>query len=588
MDVRVSLKAAASAALLLCVGCAPEQNPPAAKVPAQATAPSVTAAPQTAAAAAKAAPTTEESYKVQQLINNVEQAYRTGVQNYQARRMDAAHQDFDYAVDQMLTSGLNIKGDPQLSDEFDHIVDSINSLEMDALKQNNGFIVHLEPAPADTSEVTFPPNPELTAKLNAELKTTQSDFPLVINDYVAGFINYFTNSQTGHAHLVHSLERAGKYQAMISKILRDEGVPQDLIYLAVVESGFQPQALNASSGAGGMWQFMPFASSYGLVRNGWVDERFDPTKSTIAYANYLKVLYNQFGDWYLALAAYNWGPGNVQRAVQRTGYADFWELYRRNVLPAQTKNYVPAIIAAIIMARNPQQYGLQSLAYDPPVLSDTVTINYSIDLRLVADLVDAPLQEIVSLNPSLLRLDTPRDLDYDLHLPPGTKGLFEKRVTEVPEEKRAYWRYHVVKDGETLGQIAGSFHVHASEIATENDIGAKDEIAEGDELVIPVSPARALNRGRTRHYRIRRGDTLISIADRFEVTVEQLRSWNRLRSNHIVPGHTLTVAEPVRLAPSTRVRRRRHRSSHTVHRRSTRSSAHTSTHKKAAAKKKHH
>ena len=147
---------------------------------------------------------------------------------------------------------------------------------------------------------------------------------------------------------------------MISKNLREEGVPQDLIYLAVAESGFQPQALNARSGAGGMWQFMPYGA-YGLARNGWFDERFDPEKSSLAYAQYMKTLYNQFGDWYLAMAAYDWGPGNVQRAVMRTGYADFWELYRRNVLPGETKNYVPGIIAAIIMAKNPEQYGLDKL-----------------------------------------------------------------------------------------------------------------------------------------------------------------------------------------------------------------------------------
>src|SRR6202012_2764992 len=181
--------------------------------------------------------------------------------------------------------------------------------------------------------------------------------PLVVNDYVAGFISYFTNSQGGHAHLVASLERAGKYKDMILRVLRENGVRQDLIYQAVAESGFQPQAMNARSGAGGMWQFMPFANAYDLQRNGFFDERFDPEKSTIAYAKYMKGLYDQFGNWYLAMAAYDWGPGNVQRAVSRTGYADFWELYRHNALPAETKAYVPGIIAAAIMAKNPEQYG---------------------------------------------------------------------------------------------------------------------------------------------------------------------------------------------------------------------------------------
>src|SRR6202044_2531454 len=153
------------------------------------------------------------------------------------------------------------------------------------------------------------------------------------------------------------------------------------------------------------WQFMP-TGAYGLARNGWFDERFDPEKSSKAYARYMKSLYDQFGDWYLAMAAYDWGPGNVQRAVMKTGYADFWELYKRNVLPAETKNYVPGIIAAIIMAKNPEQYGLDRMVPEDAVISDTVTVDYAIDLRLVADVAGAKLPEIVALNPSLLRMTT--------------------------------------------------------------------------------------------------------------------------------------------------------------------------------------
>jgi membrane-bound lytic murein transglycosylase D len=465
----------------------------------------------------------------------------------------------------MLMSGMDLKSDPQLADEFDHLLNAVNSLEMDALKQGNGFSPRLEAAPLDeaANEVTFPANVELTAKVATELKTTQSDFPLVINNYVAGYISYFTNSQAGHAHLLRSLERAGKYKEMISKDLRDQGVPQDLIYLAVAESGFQPQALNARSGAGGMWQFMP-TGAYGLARNGYFDERFDPEKSSIAYAKYMKTLHDQFGDWYLAMAAYNWGPGNVQRAVMRTGYADFWELYRRNVLPAETKNYVPGIIAAIIMAKNPTQYGLDKLQPEAPVVSDTVSVDYAIDLRLVADLTNASLPEIVALNPSLLRMTTPADFSFDLHIPVGTRDLFTERLKDIPEEKRTTWRFHVVRSGETLDGIATTFHARANDIATVNELKLGDSLDENEELVIPVTVAAAV--GHPQRYMVRRGDTLVTVADRFNVSVEELRRWNHLSAKSVKAGQSLNVTEPVRLAPSRSIRRaekRGHRSGHT-------------------------
>ena len=164
---------------------------------------------------------------------------------------------------------------------------------------------------------------------------------------------------------------------------------------------------------------MPF-NDYGLTRTAWYDERFDPEKSTRAYAREIKKMYNQLGDWYLAMAGYDWGPGNVQRAVQRTGYADFWELYRRNNLPAETKNYVPIILAAAIMAKNPQQYGLTHVIPDAPLITDTVTVSAATDLRLVSDIVGAPVQEIAAINPALLRTSTPPDTAYPLHLPAGT------------------------------------------------------------------------------------------------------------------------------------------------------------------------
>ena len=551
------------------------------------------AIPQTPAPATSGAVGAQAQYsaqqhaqKIQDLVNRAHASYQSGVNNYNNNRLDAARADFDAAVDLMLSSGMDLKNDPQLSDEFERLLTAINSLEIVALKQGNGFSAKEEETPLDvaSSEVTFAPDPALIGRVTAELKTTQSDLPLVVNEYVAGFISYFSNSSAGHAHLVRSLERAGKYHAMISRILAQYGVPQDLIYLAVAESGFQPQVLNRGSGAGGMWQFMPFAGAYGLSRNGYFDERFDPEKSTIAYAKYMKSLYNQFGDWYLAMAAYDWGPGYVQRAVQRTGYADFWQLYRLGALPAETRNYVPGILAAAIMAKNPQQYGLTTVVPDAPVLSDTIATDYAIDLRLVADLTGATVPEIVALNPALLRLSTPRDISYDLHLPPGTRDIYLTRIKDIPEEDRATWRFHVVKSGETLDSVAASFHVSTTTVASYNEVTPTQPMEAGDELVIPISSGFGATPGQQR-YTVHRGDTVVAVADRFGITVEQLRDWNSGLGGRLTPGRSIYVAEPVRLAPGLRSSRRTSRSSASSHSRARGSrsiASHSSSHSGAA------
>lgn len=538
--------------LILLTGCPGDPTTTTAapgKTPTQATAPALTAGARQNNGPASPPPVAN-AYKVQQLITNAERSYRSGVTNYQQGRLEAARQDFDFAVDILLTSGLDVRNEPALSDEFDRLLNAVNSLELSALKQGNGFSAPIEPSPIESAaDLTFPPNPELTAKLKSEL-TTASDLPLIINDQVAGYINYFANSPSFHAHMLRSLERAGKYRALIERILGEEGVPKDMIYLAVAESGFQPQAMNGGgSGAGGMWQFMP-TGAYGLARNGWVDERFDPEKSSRAYARYIKSLHAQFGDWYLAMAAYDWGPGNIQKAVMRTGYADYWELYRRNAMPAETRNYVPQILAAIIMAKNPEKYGLDKVHPDAPVLWDSVTTDYPADLRLVADITGASVSTIVALNPSLLRLSTPRDLTFDLHIPVGTRDLFVDRIKDIPEDKRASWRFHVVKTGETLESIASDMHGRATEIALANDVPPGAPLSAGDELIIPIASASSsLHPVR---YTTRTGDTLVTIADRFNVSADDLRRWNHLSSSTVRPGKSLNVAEPVHLGSSSR------------------------------------
>ena len=504
---------------------------------------------------------TVEQQRVRALIEQAQTAYARGEADYRKGMLAEAKAEFDRAVDLMLSSGIDIKANPQLEDAFDQIVDEVNGLEMEALKQGNGFVPKEEITPAEAaSDVTFAVDPNLVAKATAELKTTKSDLPLVVNDYVATYINFFANTPKGHNTLLHSFQRGGRYKAMIQRVLAEEGVPQDLIYQAVAESGFNPRAIGprtrAGGRAGGMWQFMP-RGNYGLNRNPYVDERFDPEKSTRAYARYMKYLYDQLGDWYLAMAAYDWGAGNVQRAVQKTGYADFWELYRRHELPRETQNYVPEILAAIIVANNPTQYGFDEITLDPPVLTDTVAINYSVDLRLVSDLAGAPVDEIEALNPSLLRMVTPPDVAFDLHLPAGTATLFAQRAALIPEAHRNSWRYHAVAEGDTLASVAQEYRVQVTELATANQLSQSDSVAGMEAVVVPVAPA-AEPTTRSRVYVARRGDTLVTIADRFGVSISQLRRWNSIPSGtRVEPGRRVRVAEPTPVRHASSPHRRR-------------------------------
>lgn len=510
-------------------------------------------APQKAATPAepKAAAPTPQALAVDpaaDLIARVEKEFKAGQDNYNAGHLEAAKQNFDSAFNQLLGSGLDLRSDDRLQRELDRILDGINGLELAALQQGDGFQEQKsEPAPIDeANEVTPTVDPNIKAKAEAEIQSTHSDLPLMMNDQVAGFINYFSNR--GRGTLERALERSGRYEDMIRTTLREEGVPQDLIYLAQAESGFHPLAVSRA-GARGMWQFMGTrARGYGLQRNWWVDDRQDPEKATRAAAHHLKDLYNQFGDWYLAMAAYNSGPGTVQSAVKRTGYADFWELYRRNVLPRETRNYVPIIVAVTIMAKNPEQYGLDAVAKDKPLAYDTVKINYPIDLRLVAECVDATASDLQDLNPSLLRMTTPKDRAFELHVPAGTAEKFQTTVASIPVDKRVWWRYHKVQAGETLTAIARTYHTTAKSIAEAN--GLEDEaLAPDTRLIIPIAPGKqaetATYARRITRYKVRKGDTVESVAENIGVPPAMIRGWNHLKGSSLAGRRVLYLHLPV-------------------------------------------
>ncbi len=545
--------------LLLGASACQTARRPTALLPAQATAPTVkvplTPAPESVPAAQAADPALSQPEArpdlAAELISNVEKEYQAGQDEYQAGHLEAAKQSFDNAFNLLLSSGLDVRSDDRLQKEFDRVLDGVSGLELQALQQGDGFSEQKsEPAPIDeANEVTYPVDPNIRAKAEAEIKATHSDLPLMMTDPVAGYISYFSNR--GKGTLEHALARSGQYREMIQRILQQEGVPQDLIYLAQAESGFHPLALSRA-GARGIWQFMASrAAAYGLERDWWVDERQDPEKATRAAARHLKDLYAEFGDWYLAMAAYNSGPGTVQSAVKRTGYADFWELYRRNVLPKETRNYVPIILAVTIMAKNPEQYGLQDVVPEKPEPFETVKIDYPVDLRLVAECVDSSAATLQELNPSLLRLTTPKDHQFELHLPAGTKDRYLTTIAEIPPDMRVWWRYHKVAPGDNLSTLARRYNTSRQAIALANHLDGDSDLQLESNLIIPVAAGKhpfgedtvSYSR-RATPYKIRKGDTVETVADNFGVPASMVRRWNHLKGNSLSGRRFLYVHLP--------------------------------------------
>jgi len=488
---------------------------------------------------------------VDKLIEQAEDLYSAGLDEYRAGNLDKAKEKFDQALSVILESKFNVDEQNRLRAEFDKLVEDIHSVELTSLERGDALALHhYVPAPIESfAGLTFPVDPNVKQQVQQEVKTVRSDLPLVSNDLVAGVINYFQSQQRGQQFVRKILERSGIYQPVITEALRKEGMPQDLIYLAGAESAFNPFALSRA-GAKGVWQFMLGTGLlYGLKKDRWVDEREDPVKSTSAAVRHLKNLYQMFGDWYLAMAAYDTGAINVQRAIEKTGYADFWMLRKLHALPRETENYVPIILAAALIAKDPKAYGFD-LSPAPPLATDRVAIGAPTDLRLVAQLIDHPVEELIQLNPSLLRWTTPaNNPQFVLNLPPGTRETYEKAIASIPEDKRIWWRAHKVEEGETLPSLARKYRISRVALAESNHLDTNSPILAGARLVIPMAPkseatlARVRERGPRRafRYRIRPGDTLELIADRFDVTPYQIRRWNNLKTSRLVAGKTLRL-----------------------------------------------
>ncbi len=383
------------------------------------------------------------------------------------------------------------------------------------------------------------------------------DIPIVINAKVEQFIQYFQT--TGRKVFTNWLARSERYIPFMKNLLRENGLPEDLVYLALIESGFNPYAYSRSK-ASGPWQFIYLTGKrYGLRSNWWIDERRDPEKSTIAAAKYLKDLYDMFECWYLAAAGYNAGEKKIAAAVKRYGTEDFWELTKYRYLKRETKDYVPQMIAAALIAKEPGKYGFMGIEYQEPLRYEKVKVPEVTDLRLIANACEVSVEEIKDLNPELSRWCTPPNFpDYEIKIPSGKKELFQRNFEALSPDGRVPFQTHVVKKGETLSKIAKLYRVDLQPILEINRLSKRSRLSKGMELLIPLPKgqdqrpegvARKKSNGGERQskpseitYTIKKGDSLWSIANEMGVNVGALSSWNNLHpEKKLVPGDKLEI-----------------------------------------------
>jgi membrane-bound lytic murein transglycosylase D len=511
------------------------------------------------------------------LIASSQEHFTAGERELKLGHLERARVEFDRAVDVLLQSPYGARTDARIREHFDRLIDRINAHEVTALAQGDGFSeTRTEPASIDEilAIATFP-KPDAKASteeaVKADLASTEHDVPIPQNPKVLAAVELLSGRL--REYVQESLSRGAKYLPMIQNVFRAEGLPLDLAYIPVIESGFKMNALSKAS-AKGPWQFMkPTAQDHGLKTDWYIDERSDPEKATVAAAKYLKTLHRMFnGDWHLVLAAYNGGLGRLQRAMKSTGRDDFWSLAESSrYLPRETREYVPLILAAIIVAKNPAQYGFQYTPADT-VAYEKVAVPRAVDLRRVAEWTGTTIDEIQSLNPELRRWTTPvKYPDYEVKVPMGTAEKLSARLTTAPASDLGALNWYTVKRGESLATVARKLRVARVDLAEANNLGLRSAIRPGQDLIIPRAPATLLASRTERPapvsvasraiggaapvaaasraseatvattYRVKRGDTLFSIARLFDTTVDKLRLLNRLRGTRISVGDRLTV-----------------------------------------------
>ena len=499
------------------------------------------------------------------VVLRVENAFAAGERELAAGRLVAARQHFDEAVDAMLALPEGARANPRLAAQFEQLLDRVSALDVQALREGDGFTeTRSEPAAIDEllSETMFEvPKPAATTAetVAADLERTDFDLDIPLSEKILSYVELFQGRL--HDFMAAGLERSLRYLPMIREVFAEEGVPDDLAYVPLIESAFKSTALSRVR-ARGMWQFMPgTGQEYGLRQTWFVDERADPEKATVAAAKYLKSLHSFFDeDWNLALAAYNSGPGRVQTALRRAGTSDYWKVTASTrFLPRETREYVPMIMAAMIIAKNPALYGFEvgaanRLAYD------RVSVPNALDLKIIAEWIGVSVDELRDLNPELRRTTTPMG-QHELKVPLGTAPTLRSRLATIDSSLFVQFTFHTVKRGETVATIARRHKITQAELRLANDLTSRSRIRVNQALLIPQRTTNALpttaaartsapavasagsQSSAPTTYRVRRGDTLFRIARQFDTTVDVLKRLNRLRSDAINVGDRLTVRQ---------------------------------------------
>jgi membrane-bound lytic murein transglycosylase D len=545
-----------------------------------ATIPAVSAAVATAPAAAAPVPAQPPSDPVLDLIAASTRRFEAGQKELQEGHLVTAKSEFNAALEVLLESQYGARSEPRIREHFDRMVERISAYEITALAQGDGFAEkNYEPASIDEllAITTFDQPPatlQTTRAVTADLQSTMHDIDIPLNERVLSYVELFTGRLKNY--LEDGLSRGIRFLPMIQDVFRAEGLPLDLAYVPLVESAFKPSALSSAS-AKGMWQFMQgTALENGLKHDWYIDERADPEKATRAAAKYLKTLYTMFGDWHLALASYNGGPGRVQKAMKRSGEEDFWDLTATTkYLPRETRDYVPLILAAVVIARNPAQYGMDIHPLDYQKF-EKVTLPEPVDLRLIAEWAGKPVQAIQDLNPELRRWTTPvRARDYELKVPVGTADIVRTHLAESSPDELATLNRHTVKKGETLLSIARKLKVNRTDLAAANYLSTKARLNTGQQLIIPRAPTLLLSTradnpiplAESRSvdavvasrtvlpkaeraerdadvkvvHRVKRGETLSSIARLYRTTIASVKQWNKMSGNIVKIGQRLTI-----------------------------------------------